>query len=100
MPGLSQEILLNRYRVLEEVGQGGMASVYRGIDIVLEREVAVKVLHPHLASKAEAKKRFRREAQAIAKLKHPNILEVYDFSGEESDLNFIIMEFIRGTSLK
>jgi serine/threonine protein kinase len=65
---------LDKYEVLEEVGHGGMAVVYRGIDTVLKREVAVKVLHPHLADRAESRARLEREAIAVAKLRHENIL--------------------------
>src|SRR5207245_623854 len=75
---------LERYEILEEIGRGGMAVVYRGRDVTLEREVAVKVLHPHLQSEAESKSRFHREAKAVAKLRHPNILEIYDYSGADS----------------
>ncbi|MBS2027479.1 MAG: serine/threonine protein kinase [Deltaproteobacteria bacterium] len=91
---------LSRYRIVEEVGSGGMAVVYRGLDTSLDREVAVKVLHPHLAGKEESRKRFSREAQAVAKLHHPNILEIYDFSGAETAESFIITEFIRGQTLR
>jgi len=93
---------LSRYRIVEEVGSGGMAVVYRGLDTSLDREVAVKVLHPHLAGKEESRRRFSREAQAVAKLHHPNILEIYDFSGADGTEteSFIITEFIRGKTLR
>src|SRR5688572_24395967 len=76
---------LDKYTLLEKVGQGGMAVVYRGLDTSLKREVAVKVLHRHLADHAEARDRFEREAQAVAKLRHENILEIFDYSGRGSD---------------
>ncbi len=91
---------LDKYRIIEEVGQGGMAVVYRGIDTSLQREVAVKVLHPHLASHEEARARFEREAHAVAKLRHENILEIFDYSGKDSPDAYIITEFIRGRTLK
>ena len=91
---------LSRYRIVEEVGSGGMAVVDRGLDTSLDREVAVKVLHPHLAGKEESRRRFSREAQAVAKLHHPNILEIYDFSGAENAESFIVTEFIRGKTLR
>lgn len=91
---------LSRYRIVEEVGSGGMAVVYRGLDTSLDREVAVKVLHPHLAGKEESRRRFSREAQAVAKLHHRNILEIYDFSGADTPESFIITEFIRGQTLR
>ena len=91
---------LEKYEILEEVGQGGMATVYRARDLRLGREVALKVLHPHLARQEEARRRFRREAQAVARLRHPAILEIYDYSGEEVPTAYIATEFIRGESLR
>ena len=91
---------LEKYRLLEEVGHGGMAVVYRGVDTALDREVAVKVLHPHLANQPESKQRFHREAQAVAKLHHDNILEIYDYSGMDSGRSYIVTEFIHGQTLK
>jgi predicted Ser/Thr protein kinase len=91
---------LGRYRLLEEVGQGGMAVVWRGLDTTLNREVAVKVLHAHLASHAESRARLQREAHAVAKLRHENILEIFDYSGPESAESYIVTEFIHGRTLK
>jgi tRNA A-37 threonylcarbamoyl transferase component Bud32 len=89
-----------RYRLLEEVGQGGMAIVYRAKDESLKREVAVKVLHPHLSAEPESKARLEREARAVAKLKHDNILEIFDYSGSDADSAYIVTEFIQGQTLK
>ena len=75
---------LGRYRLLEQLGSGGMSVVYKGLDSALEREVAVKVLHPHLAEKPESRRRLAREAKAVARLHHPNIVEVFDFSEADS----------------
>ncbi|HUB05752.1 MAG TPA: serine/threonine-protein kinase [Myxococcales bacterium] len=91
---------VDRYRLLEQVGSGGMSQVYRAWDTSLDREVAVKLLHPHLASKEESRRRFSREARAVAKLRHPNILEIFDFSGDLAPKAFIVTEFIRGQTLK
>jgi serine/threonine-protein kinase len=77
-----------------------MAVVYRGHDTSLKREVAVKVLHQHLAEHQEARERFGREAHAVAKLRHENILEIHDFSGVDSKENYIVTEFINGSTLK
>ncbi len=93
------EVFLGRYEVECEVGQGGMAVVHRGVDHVLGRPVAIKVLHPHLLQKEEARARFAREARVIARLRHPGIVEVYDYSGAESDRAFIVAEFVDGESL-
>jgi eukaryotic-like serine/threonine-protein kinase len=91
---------LDKYELLEKVGQGGMAVVYRGRDTSLKREVAVKVLHHHLADHEEARDRFEREAQAVAKLRHENILEIFDYSGKDDGAAYIVTEFIAGQTLK
>ncbi len=91
---------IGRYRILEQLGQGGMSVVYKGLDTTLEREVAVKVLHPHLSGKEESRKRLAREAKAVAKLHHPNILEVFDFAGVDSEDAYIVTEYIRGQTLR
>jgi eukaryotic-like serine/threonine-protein kinase len=96
---------IGRYRILNELGQGGMSVVYKGLDTSLDRYVAVKVLHPHLAVKTESRLRLEREARAVARLKHANILEVYDFSpassasSEESEA-YIVTEYINGRTLR
>ncbi len=99
---------LDRYEIDHEIGRGGMAVVYRGVDLTLNRPVAVKVMHPHLLRRADARERFCREARVIAKLKHENIVEVYDFSGSESgndpagdspDDALIVTELVDGMSL-
>ncbi len=91
---------LEKYELLEEIGHGGMATVYRARDTRLERQVAIKVLHPHLQKAPEARVRFTREAKSVARLKHDNILEIYDYSGEESDESFIAAELLTGPTLK
>ncbi len=91
---------IGRYRILEQLGQGGMSVVYKGLDTALDREVAVKVLHPHLSQKEESRKRLQREARAVAKLRHPNILEVFDFAGVDSEDAYIVTEYIRGQTLR
>ncbi len=91
---------IDKYDMLEEVGHGGMAVVYRGLDRVLKREVAVKVLHPHLADRKESRLRLEREALAVAKLRHENILEIFDYSGPEAEASYIVTEFIHGVTLK
>lgn len=91
---------LSRYRLLQEVGQGGMAVVYKAEDTTLHREVAVKVLHPHLAGQEESRARLQREAHAVAKLRHENILEIFDYSGPDSPESYIVTEFIHGKTLK
>src|SRR5579862_9628433 len=84
--------------ILEVIGQGGMGVIYKARQVSLDRVVALKVLAPHLAENTEFAERFRREARAIARINHPNILSVYDV-GEENGVNFMIMELIEGQSL-
>ncbi len=91
--------LKERYRVLERIGSGGMADVYLAYDTVLDRRVAVKVMHPNLASDENFVRRFKREAQAAANLNHPNIVSVYDW-GYQDNTYFIVMEYITGRTLK
>lgn len=91
---------LEKYELLEEIGHGGMATVFRARDTNLERLVAVKLMHPHLRGAKEARARFRREAQSVARLRHPRILEIYDYSGEGSDESYIAAELLTGPTLK
>lgn len=91
---------LEKYEVQEEIGHGGMATVYRAHDTVLDRMVALKVMHPHLRAAEEARRRFHREAQSVARLRHPRVLEIYDFSGEGSDEAYIAAELLTGPTLK
>ena len=90
---------IEKYRILEEVGQGGMSVVYRGRDDALDRDVAVKVMHRHLARDPDARRRFSREAKAVASLTHPNIREIYDFSASDDELNYLVTEFVHGEPL-
>ncbi len=92
--------MLGRYELLEQVGSGGMAVVYRGRDTALDREVAVKLLHPHLASARESRARFSREARAVARLAHPGIVEIYDYSGDAAIESYLVTEFVRGRTLR
>jgi serine/threonine-protein kinase len=88
-----------RYRVIERIGSGGMAEVFKAVDEVLGRTVAVKVLHPRFATEANFVARFRQEAQAAANLSHPNIVNIYDW-GRDGDTYYIVMEYVKGTDLK
>lgn len=91
---------IGRYQILEELGHGGMSVVYRGFDEDLERDVAVKVLHAHLAKKQENRLRLHREAKAIARLRHENILEIYDYAKKDAENAYIVMEYVDGQNLK
>jgi len=91
---------IDRYEITNEIGHGGMATVYRARDTRLDRWVAVKVMHPHLRGTEQARARFSREARAVAKLKHASILEIYDYSGNDSDNAYIATELLTGPTLK
>ncbi len=95
------KIIGNRYEVLEEVGLGGMATVFKAKDHVLNRLVAVKVLKDEFTTDNEFIKRFNTEAQAAASLSHPNIVSIYDVGHEEeNNLYYIVMELVQGKTLK
>ena len=91
---------LDKYEIVEEIGSGGMATVYRARDVRLGRDVAVKVIHKHLRENAEVARRFVAEARAAAKLKHPGIVEVYDVSSEDDAERFLVVELLRGRTLR
>jgi hypothetical protein len=93
---------LGKYRILRELGEGGMSVVYLAVDDALDRQVAVKLLHRHLARDPEARARLTREARASARLRHPNIPETHDFSGADGGdggRGYIVSEFVDGWSL-
>lgn len=92
-------LLAGRYQIEEEIGRGGMATVYRGFDRSLERRVAVKVLHAEIAGDEQTVARFRAEAQAAARLSHANIAQVYD-TGTEEDCHYMVMEYLPEPDLK
>jgi serine/threonine-protein kinase len=91
---------LAKYEVIEELGHGGMATVYRAHDRRLARDVAVKVIHPHLRDSQEVAHRFFVEAKAVAKLRHPNIVEVFDVSSEGEPEQYLVVELLRGLTLR
>ncbi len=90
---------LGRYRIVERIGRGGMADVYKAYQPSLDRYVAIKVLHPFLLEEDGSRERFQREARAVAALRHPNIVQVFDFEAEGDDY-FMVMEYIDGPNLK
>ncbi len=90
---------IGAYRLIAKLGEGGMAEVYKAYQPRLEREVALKFIRPELAADAEFRGRFEHEAQAIARLSHPNIVHVYDF-GEEGTRYYLVMEYVPGQTLK
>ncbi|MEI8132997.1 MAG: protein kinase [Leptolinea sp.] len=99
MPVSSNPVLSNRYQLLQTLGSGGTAVVYRARDLMLERQVAIKVLRPDFSKDDTFRERFRQEARAAANISHPNIVTVHDF-GLDNDRLFIVMEYVPGTDLK
>ena len=93
----SQTLLNDRYRLEEELGQGGMGTVHRAFDTTLEREVAVKLVTGY-EMETEGRARLLQEAKSIAQLNHPNIVTVYD-AGEMNKAPYIVMELVEGSSL-
>lgn len=90
----------DRYEILSIIGRGGMGVVYKGRHDSMDRLVAIKMLHAHLVSDAEALKRFHREAKAVSRVKHPHTVTLYDFGISATGQPYIVMDFIEGTSLK
>lgn len=93
------ELLDGRYRVIERLADGGMATVYLAVDTRLDREVALKVMRPHLAQDATFRSRFHREARSAARLSHPGVVAVFD-QGEDDGLMFLAMEYVPGQTLR
>src|SRR6478752_7241469 len=91
---------LAKFEIREEIGHGGMATVYLARDKRLGRDVALKIIHRHLRENVEVAARFASEARAVAKLKHPNIVEVYDVSDESEAERYLVVELVRGTTLR
>src|SRR5690349_24372329 len=92
-------LLNGRYRLDAQVGHGGMSTVYRAFDTVLERQVAIKLMHREMSSDSDQLERFRREARAVAQLNHPHIVGVID-AGEDDGAPFIVFEYVDGETLK
>lgn len=92
--------VIDKYEILQKIGEGGMATVYRARHLTLQREVALKILHPHLSSTSRNRQRFEQEARAIERLEHTNILKIIDFSGHDKRDCYIVTEFIEGISLQ
>src|SRR6516225_10036015 len=99
LAGRAEEcVIAGRYQILEKLGEGGMGAVYKAHDTQLDRDVAVKVLPAQSLHDADAVARFQREARALAKLSHPNIIQAYD-SGADKGKHFLVMEYVEGVNL-
>ena len=92
--------LAGKYRIEEKLDEGGMGTVYRGTHILMEKTVAIKVLHPALAADDKIVARFTREAKAASRISHPHAINVTDFGEDEDGVVFLVMEYLRGRTLK
>lgn len=91
---------IDRYELRERLGRGGMAEVYKAYHLPMDRFVALKIMLPHLTEDATFLERFKREAQSVGKLRHPHILQVFDFGSTDSGVHYMVMEYIAGDNLK
>src|SRR5256886_11582106 len=95
---IREGMTLGAYRVIEHIGRGGMASVYRAYHPGLDRYVAIKVLPDFFADDPGYRERFQQEARSVARLRHPNILEIFDF-GYDDELAYLVLELVEGGTL-
>ncbi|HXV44166.1 MAG TPA: serine/threonine-protein kinase, partial [Anaerolineae bacterium] len=93
------QTIAGRYKLEAVLGQGGMSTVYKTTDANLQRPVALKLIHAHLSNDPEFVRRFEQEAAAVARLRHPNIIQIYDFA-HEGDLSYMVMEYVPGETLQ
>src|ERR687893_1700061 len=94
------QVLAGKYRIDEKIDEGGMGCVYRATHILMEKTVAIKVLHPALAADDKIVARFTREAKAASRISHPHALTVTDFGESEQGVVFLVMEYLSGRTLK
>src|SRR5215216_2464721 len=94
------QVLAGKYRIDEKIDEGGMGCVYRATHVLMEKVVAVKVLHPALAADDKIVARFSREAKAASRLSHPHALSVTDFGEADNGVVFLVMEYLKGKTLK
>jgi serine/threonine-protein kinase len=92
-------IIADRYRIIEPLGEGGMANVYHAYDLILQRDVSLKLLRVDLRDNPEVRRRFHNEIEATTELIHPNVIQVYDY-GEENGLQYLVSEYVDGMDLK
>src|SRR5919206_66668 len=98
-PFIGRDILNGQFQILQKIGSGGMGSVYKALQPAMNRMVAVKILHPKLASRKDLVSRFRREARAMSHLTHPNTVKVYLYGELEDGSLYIVMEYLEGKNL-
>ncbi|MEM7348626.1 MAG: serine/threonine-protein kinase, partial [Chloroflexota bacterium] len=93
------QTISGRYKISAILGQGGMSTVYKASDPNLHRDVAIKLIHPHLSNDPQFVRRFEQEAAAVARLRHQNIVQVFDFN-HDNDVYYMVMEFVTGDTLQ
>ena len=99
-PFIGRDLLQGQFRILQKIGTGGMGSVYRAAQPAMNREVAIKILHPKLAGRKDLTSRFRREARAMSQLTHPNTVRVFMYGELDEDGSlYIVMEMLEGRNL-
>src|SRR2546423_524203 len=94
------QVLAGKYRIDEKIDEGGMGCVYRATHVLMEKVIAVKVLHPALAADDKIVARFTREAKAASRISHPHAINVTDFGESETGIVYLVMEYLRGRTLK
>ncbi|HEX8720421.1 MAG TPA: protein kinase, partial [Pyrinomonadaceae bacterium] len=94
------QVLAGKYRIDEKIDEGGMGCVYRATHVLMEKVVAVKVLHPALAADDKIVARFTREAKAASRISHPHAINVTDFGESDNGVVYLVMEYLRGRTLK
>ncbi len=92
--------VIDKYEVLQKLGEGATATVYRGRHLAIGKEVAIKILHPHLSASSRNRERFNREARAVGRLSHQNIVNILDYSGQAGDDCYIVTELVDGVTLQ
>ncbi len=93
------KIVAGHFQILSKIGEGGMSVVYKARHMLMNKEVALKMLHPHMIGREQSRERFRQEAQAVSQIDHPNVVRIFDFGISEDNRPYIVMDFLDGVSL-
>lgn len=96
---LTGKVVAGHFQILSKIGEGGMSVVYKARHMLMNKEVALKMLHPHMIGREQSRDRFRQEAQAVSQIDHPNVVRIFDFGISEDNRPYIVMDFLDGVSL-
>ncbi|MBP6744111.1 serine/threonine protein kinase [bacterium] len=96
---LTGKVVAGHFQILSKIGEGGMSIVYKARHMLMNKEVALKMLHPHMIGREQSRDRFRQEAQAVSQIDHPNVVRIFDFGISEDNRPYIVMDFLDGVSL-